>query len=1300
MIRNRRLLTFFLVVASFCLVAEIGRAATINWTNAVGGLFNTTANWSSTVPGSADTAEFNLPSATFTVIFQTNVTNTKFNVDNGFVSFALSGTNYTTTSAGVGDAIGSIAGQTGVLTITDGKITGDLTVGTVAGASGFLTIGSDATWNANGQIVLIGDSGLGSMTINGGGQFVNTTNSVTLGNSATGDGTLVVDGTNSSFASANLTIGSSGFGHATVSGGATAKTQTVVVGSNSNSVGSLTVTGASSLLDTATNPLIVGGSGVGHFLIADGATVNCGQATLGNISLSSGDATITGLGSTWNVSNQLIVGNTGTGTLTIADGGTLNTSGASTTTIGLSAAGAVTLTDQGSTWIARSNIIIGGTGMLTVGPGTILTMPGTGLQMNSSLSTLNLNGGTIDVGGAFSRLGNFNLNDGTLIVRGAFSNGSSQPLIIDGTISTSFPTLELIGNFTASNITMITVGNIRQGALSIEDGRNVNLGANNVSVGAQGGSNGTLTLSGAGTLLSTTAITAVGGSGTTAGGTGLLTISTGASLSTGTFNVFPGGTVILNSGGSINLANLNVFSGTFDFNAGTFNFTTGSPSLTSSQLDFLLGAGHPIGFDRTVSSAGSLTISGPVTVSGGTLSAATGLINASTLTATDGTITTASTLTNNANDLMLISGTGSVFASSGITNNGTIQLNNNLIATSGGTLSNSGTIRGTGFIGNSLTNNAAGQIQMTTDNRLEFQGATNTNTGLISLDGGELVFDGPLTNSSGTGLITGHDAMLRTGGITNNGSLGFTAGTMDVYGKITNNVGGLITCSGGGTTTFYDDVTIAAGASSVRASAVGSIVSRVVFFGSYNGGIVGGGAAFIEGDLRPGNSPGVVSFGGDLVLDGLSQTFIDIGGTTPGFGTGHHDQINVVGNATIGGNLELDPYGGFVPVSGDKFVIMTYGSGTGTFGTVTGTSPAPGLTYTPVYLANSLVVLTTVTGEKTWGVDSDGNASVGSNWIGGVAPGGIGDTATFSTIITAPRTVTLDTNTTLGTVKFDSPISYTIAGPSTLTLQAAGPAAATINDSNVHGNGAHTISAPITLASNLNVTQNSSGSLTVSGPLNDAAGKSIAISGTGVLRFALTSGSPTIAAGVQVTVSGSATLELAGTSSELSSGSNRANIVNTSSATAGIHVTGTNQIVGGIDGSGSLVADAGSSLTANHIIESTLTIGGTAGNPATVTIGVSDASGNPLGMALGTGATPGALETDPPPGASIVCAMPTLSDSQAGNFTLSVISPGGPNSGATEVPEPSAIILLAIGAVTLLRVFRLQFGNRVSKVSA
>ena len=52
-----------------------------------------------------------------------------------------------------------------------------------------------------------------------------------------------------------------------------------------------------------------------------------------------------------------------------------------------------------------------------------------------------------------------------------------------------------------------------------------------------------------------------------------------------------------------------------------------------------------------------------------------------------------------------------------------------------------------------------------------------------------------------------------------------------------------------------------------------------------------------------------------------------------------------------------------------------------------------------------------------------------------------------------------------------------------------------------------------------------------------------------------------------------------------------------------------------IDGNGTTTINSGSSLIANHIIQSSLVIGGTAGSPATVTIAASDAKGNPLNAA-------------------------------------------------------------------------------------
>jgi hypothetical protein len=57
---------------------------------------------------------------------------------------------------------------------------------------------------------------------------------------------------------------------------------------------------------------------------------------------------------------------------------------------------------------------------------------------------------------------------------------------------------------------------------------------------------------------------------------------------------------------------------------------------------------------------------------------------------------------------------------------------------------------------------------------------------------------------------------------------------------------------------------------------------------------------------------------------------------------------------------------------------------------------------------------------------------------------------------------------------------------------------------------------------------------------------------------------------------------------------------------------GTLQVNGGIEGMGNLAIDSGSNLTADRIIQGALVIGGSYGNPATLTIAASDASGNPL----------------------------------------------------------------------------------------
>ena len=96
----------------------------------------------------------------------------------------------------------------------------------------------------------------------------------------------------------------------------------------------------------------------------------------------------------------------------------------------------------------------------------------------------------------------------------------------------------------------------------------------------------------------------------------------------------------------------------------------------------------------------------------------------------------------------------------------------------------------------------------------------------------------------------------------------------------------------------------------------------------------------------------------------------------------------------------------------------------------------------------------------------------------------------------------------------------------------------------------------------------------------------IAVEG-GVLQLNEPS-TPTIALGVGATVSGDGMIQLAGSLSNLTES---VNITNNSTATAGIEVSGANQVVGAIDGTGNLVLDAGSSLTADSVKQNSLVIG-------------------------------------------------------------------------------------------------------------
>ena len=212
--------------------------------------------------------------------------------------------------------------------------------------------------------------------------------------------------------------------------------------------------------------------------------------------------------------------------------------------------------------------------------------------------------------------------------------------------------------------------------------------------------------------------------------------------------------------------------------------------------------------------------------------------------------------------------------------------------------------------------------------------------------------------------------------------------------------------------------------------------------------------------------------------------------------TTEHDRLLISGDAALAGTLELDQAIGFAPNPGDRFTVLTAAHRAGVFDS-TASLGGSSIRLVPIYTPTDVVIYIALSSEKTWGVDAGGNSSLPANWIGG-APGAVGDKVAFSTVITADRTVTVDSSFTAGSIYFDGNKNYLVQGPGGITLDvASGNASLAVK--NLHGGGTHTIAAPVTLNDSTNIDVSASSTLRMTQPMNAAAGVAIAKTGAGTL---------------------------------------------------------------------------------------------------------------------------------------------------------------------------------------------------------
>jgi fibronectin-binding autotransporter adhesin len=470
--------------------------------------------------------------------------------------------------------------------------------------------------------------------------------------------------------------------------------------------------------------------------------------------------------------------------------------------------------------------------------------------------------------------------------------------------------------------------------------------------------------------------------------------------------------------------------------------------------------------------------------------------------------------------------------------------------------------------------------------------------------------------------------------------------------------------------------------------AVGQAVKFETQNTTASGSPAGTGLIVLTGGVINGNNTGTFSlynarnnftasttFGNNVALTGSGLAAINVLGTAPAGSTTNF------GNLTIGNTQDLAAVS-----TGTAGQFLAFTSVTLTGGNATFTPHPVGNTS---YVSDENIVLGPI-GESmaNSGITMDGAAALiltSANAYSGPTTVQSG-TMRLGAAGALPATTALTVNG--GTVDLNN--NGTSNNQTVASLAGTG---GTITNSDAVNTRTFTVAQSINttysgvITGNLRLVKSNAGTLELQGTPSLGNNSMINVTG-GTLRYNVGSGPAVVGSGVVATVSSSAKLELAGAVSALgNSGGNRAAVVNDGNLLA----SGTGQVVGGIDpitpGSGTVTVNptgASADLTADHIVQNALIIGGDSTHPATLTIAASDANGNPLGTSGGALALAGSLAPSEPfaSGTASGSSLTGLGDSSSSaGLSVGGAALGGGSSSA--VPEPSTFVLVALGLAAL-----------------
>ena len=353
--------------------------------------------------------------------------------------------------------------------------------------------GDGSTWDTHGGDLNVGTAGSGELTVEAGASVSSGAGYIGRDPSSDSGNRVRVTGTHSTWDTGGemLYVGYSGTGELSIQSGGTVTSGTGYIGrqmSSSDNLVSVMGSGSAWLLGSAS--LYVGGSsGSGDLEVLDDAAVSCGTAYVGYGTPSVGTVVLA-WGGTWSCST-VYVGVSGSGTVTLDDGGELAVSDSlnigpdgridveggtlsfgtfgeiegtlnfSTGTLHLTAADLRFASGEplGSSMSFQSDQALVVDGEISVAPGSQLTASGGSVRAGELVNegTLSIwSGGQIASDNSLSNAGNLTMTDGVIAGPGTLTNEMSGSIWAGGAIDASlvnYGTVSLSGVLTLGGAT-------------------------------------------------------------------------------------------------------------------------------------------------------------------------------------------------------------------------------------------------------------------------------------------------------------------------------------------------------------------------------------------------------------------------------------------------------------------------------------------------------------------------------------------------------------------------------------------------------------------------------------------------------------------------------------------------------------------------------------------------------------------------------------------------------------------------------------------------------------------------------